>query len=64
MAPELAAALVALAVAAVNFLAVELRFRIAKRERERLFEAVGDVERKTGADRRRSDLGNEGQVPR
>lgn len=60
MPPELAAAIVALAIAVINGLAVELRIRAATREREQLRAAIGDVERKTGADRRSGDIGHNG----
>lgn len=59
MPAELAAALIALAIALAQFGAVELRIRAARRERERLIEQMGDVERKTGVDRRRSDYGHD-----
>jgi hypothetical protein len=53
--PELAAALTALLVAACGFLASELRYRQARRERERERLELDDVRRKVGADRRVSD---------
>jgi len=53
---ELAAALVALAVAAANLLALELRLRAARREREAIGRRLVDVQRAVHADRRRGDL--------
>lgn len=58
MAPELTAAIVALAVAAVNFAVVELRVRAAARERQAVLHHLEDVQAKVGANRRSTDHHN------
>lgn len=55
MPDALAAALVALAIACVQLLTVELRIRRAQRERQALEHDMRDVKRRVGADRRLAD---------
>lgn len=56
MGDELAAAVVAVMVAALNLLVVELRIRAERRQRAHLERRVRDVQAKVGADRRQVDV--------